>query len=247
MNTLGVIPARYNSSRFPGKPLVDLGGVSMIMRVYAQCKKAELLDEVIVATDDERIFRHVVDHGGKVCMTKAVHRSGTERVSEVAELEPDYDFYVNIQGDEPFIEPQQINQLVKCLFLNDVKIATLIKLFQKNEDLFNPNLVKVVTDQQGKALYFSRSVIPYLREVEDQSTWIQHHRFFQHIGIYGFERATLMQIPEMEAVPLEKTESLEQLRWLGNGIAIQTALSDYESIAIDTPEDFQKVRNMMGW
>ena len=224
---LGVIPARYASSRF------------MIERVYAQCKKAEILDKVVVATDDERIYAHVQGFGGEVVMTSQEHNSGTERMVEVAHLYPNFSQYINIQGDEPFIEPQQIAQLCEILLRPDTQIATLLKRIYDIEVLKNPNIVKAVIDNQGNALYFSRSPIPFVRNAPFEE-WLSHASFYQHIGIYGFQREVLLAIPHLPVSPLEKIESLEQLAWLSNAYKIKTTLTEFDSIAIDTPEDLQK-------
>lgn len=237
---LGVIPARYASSRFPGKPLAMIHGKSMIERVYAQCKKTEMLDSVVVATDDERIYAHVKSFGGEVLMTQDSHNSGTERMAEVANMLPHFSQYINIQGDEPFIVPQQITQLCEMMQRPEVEIATLIKRICEIKELKNPNIVKAVIDNQGNALYFSRSPIPFVRN-EPFEDWLSHAPFYQHIGIYGFQKNVLLTIPKLPSSPLEKIESLEQLGWLSNGYKIKAALTDFESIAIDTPEDLQKV------
>jgi 3-deoxy-manno-octulosonate cytidylyltransferase (CMP-KDO synthetase) len=236
---LGVIPARYASSRFPGKPLAMIHAKSMIERVYTQCKKAEILDKVVVATDDERIYAHVQGFGGEVVMTSSEHNSGTERIAEVAHLLPNFSQYLNIQGDEPFIEPQQIAQLCEILLRPDAQIATLLKRIHDIEILKNPNIVKAVIDNQGNALYFSRSPIPFVRNAPFEE-WLSHASFYQHIGIYGFQKSVLLEIPNLPIAPLEKIEYLEQLAWLSNAYKIKTTLTEFESIAIDTPEDLQK-------
>lgn len=242
MKILGVIPARYASSRFPGKPLIDIKGKSMIQRVYAQCQASELLDEVIVATDDERIFDHVHAFGGKVLMTAEHHRSGTERLVEIAEKETSYTHFVNIQGDEPFIDPAQIDLLCKLLTSDsEVQIATLVHKIHSYEELINPNMPKVVLDEQGNALYFSRSPIPFIRKEAEQTNWLNHHDFYRHIGIYAFEREVLLKVPRMKKSILEETESLEQLRWLANGYKIRTAETNKISFAIDSPEDLDRL------
>jgi 3-deoxy-manno-octulosonate cytidylyltransferase (CMP-KDO synthetase) len=248
MQYIGIIPARYASSRFPGKPLADIGGMSMIQRVYEQASK--VLDTVIVATDDERIYDCVRAFGGLVYMTSAEHRCGTDRICEAYQLYRESDIgnrisdndivVVNIQGDEPFIQPEQIQAVMDC-FPTD--IATLAKPYTEQDDLqelLTPNIVKVVFSQQtGEALYFSRSVIPYLRGVE-QSEWISKGQYFSHIGLYAYRADVLLRITQMPQTPLEKAESLEQLRWLENGLKIKVAVSNTKSIGIDTPEDLQQ-------
>lgn len=242
MKILGVIPARYASSRFPGKPLIDIKGKSMIQRVYEQCKATELLADVIVATDDSRIFEHVEAFGGKVRMTADHHRSGTERLVEIAEAEVSFTHFVNIQGDEPFIDPAQIDLLCKVLTADkEVQIATLVHKIHSYEELINPNMPKVVLDEEGNALYFSRSPIPFIREESEQTKWLNHHDFYRHIGIYAFEREVLLKVPQMKKSVLEEKESLEQLRWLANGYKIRTAETNKISFAIDSPEDLDRL------
>lgn len=231
---IGVIPARYASTRFPGKPLVDLKGESMIQRVYEQCKKCADLDEVIVATDDHRIYDHVLSFSGKVEMTLESHQSGTDRCLEVA-IRNNPDIVINIQGDEPLIDPEEISKLVSILkSKSDADIATLVKECN-SEGLDNPNRVKAVLSHSGKALYFSRSLIPFKREENADQ------KYFQHIGIYGYKIDALKKIGNLPTSNLEKTEGLEQLRWLENDLNIYTESSDFESLPIDTPEDVDGV------
>lgn len=238
MKFVGIIPARYASSRFPGKPLAIIGGKPMIQWVYERSQKA--LDHVVVATDDERIYQCVVGFGGNVVMTSPDHNTGTDRIAEaVTLLSEHYDVVINIQGDEPFIQPQQIEALKKCFDKPSTDIATLIRPFPPTttfEQLNNPNTPKVVTTKTGEALMFSRSVIPYLRGVEP-SQWAETHKYYAHIGIYAYRTEVLKKITKMERTPLEITESLEQLRWLENGLTIQTAITHTISHGIDTPED----------
>ncbi|MBR5854690.1 MAG: 3-deoxy-manno-octulosonate cytidylyltransferase [Paludibacteraceae bacterium] len=254
MKYIGIIPARYASSRFPGKPLAEICGKTMIQRVYEQASK--VLDTVIVATDDQRIYDCVKNFGGVVYMTSKEHRCGTDRICEAYQLykedpafspltslsnSSDYDtVVVNIQGDEPFIQPEQIKAVMDC-FPTD--IATLAKPYTAEDDiqeLMTPNIVKVVFSQQtGEALYFSRSVIPYLRGVE-QSEWLCNGQYYSHIGLYAYRADVLMRITQMPQTPLELAESLEQLRWLENGLKIKVAVSNTKSIGIDTPEDLQQ-------
>jgi len=247
VSTLGIIPARYASSRFPGKPLVMIDGKSMIMRVYEQTLKTTVLNRVIVSTDDERIFNHVKDCGGEVMMTSESHVSGTSRIGEVVEKlsflgECPYDVIVNIQGDEPFIDPSQIDLTVSLFNNPDVVIGTLIRKIENSEDLFNSNVVKVVVDQNGKALYFSRSPIPFFRGMP-QETWFDHQDYYRHIGLYAYRSSILKTILNLPAAPPEIAESLEQLRWLFHGYCIHTAITDIETVGIDVPEDLLKLTN----
>lgn len=235
---LAVIPARYASTRFPGKPLVDIGGQSMIQRVYEQVRKAGLT-EVVVATDHDGIFEHVKKFGGNVCLTRADHPSGTDRCYEALTQQPvAYDYVINVQGDEPFIKPEQIT-LLASLLDGTTEIATLAKKIDSEATLFNPNIVKVVIANTGKALYFSRSVIPHVRNTPEGS-WISTHSFFKHIGMYGYRADVLKQLTQLPVSALEKAESLEQLRWLENGFSIAVAETHAETIGIDTPEDLAR-------
>lgn len=236
---IGIIPARYASTRFPGKPLIDIAGKSMIRRVYEQASKAKSLHKVVVATDDDRIFEHVNKFGGSAIMTSNTHQSGTDRCAEVIGQLTGYDLAINIQGDEPYIDPKQIDLLVGC-FEGEAQIATLIKVIDSEEVLFNTNIPKVVISNTGKALLFSRQTIPALRNaVQDQ--WLTNHTYYKHIGIYGYRTAILQALTQLPVSSLEKAESLEQLRWLENGYNIYTAITDIETIAIDTPEDLEKL------
>ncbi|AMM51944.1 3-deoxy-manno-octulosonate cytidylyltransferase [Rufibacter sp. DG15C] len=239
MTTLGIIPARYASTRFPGKPLVDLAGKTMIQRVYEQALKSDLTS-VVVATDDERILTHVLDFGGKAVMTGEHHQSGSDRCYEAyTQVGQEFDVVVNIQGDEPFIQPEQINKAIFCFQQPEAQIATLIKPIQSQEELFNPNSPKVVIGAQHQALYFSRHPIPYLRGAE-QDQWLEKHAYYKHIGIYGYRSEVLAELTQLAPSALEKAESLEQLRWLEHGYRIVTAVTDLETIGIDTPEDVEK-------
>ena len=240
MKILGIIPARYASTRFPGKPLVDIQGKSMIQRVYEQASQCVSLARVIVATDDERIAAEVGRFGGEVQFTSSTHQSGTDRCAEVSEHFPEYNTIINIQGDEPFINPGQIDLLVSCFATAGVHLATLIKAIHTQEELFNLNLPKVVINNLNQAIYFSRQTIPYQRGVEQQN-WLDNHPYYKHIGIYGYSRQALLEITKLPPSSLEKAESLEQLRWIENGYAIQTAVTTLETIAIDTPEDLEKI------
>lgn len=243
MNCIGIIPARFASSRFPGKPLVLINGKSMIQMVYERASMAESLTEVIVATDDQRIFDHVDGFGGKVVMTSSEHQSGTDRIIEVVgSLQVKPDIIVNIQGDEPFIQPEQIDQLTSLFTNPEVKIGTLIKRIENNTELFSPNVVKAIKDSKGKALYFSRAAIPFIRGIEADH-WLEMHLFFKHIGIYAFRSNILTIISQLKPSQLEKAESLEQLRWLENDLQIHCMETHFENIAIDTPADLEKVIN----
>lgn len=271
MKVLGVIPARYASTRFEGKPLVEIKGKTMIQRVYEQVQKAKNLAKVVVATDDERIFNHVQAFGGEVMMTSTAHQSGTDRCAEVIDKintdliinslgiknEPilfdkitpkrkkiTFDAVVNIQGDEPFIDPSQIDKLVEILGNTEGGIATLAKRMDSQEAIHNPNIVKVVFSEKGKALYFSRSPIPFLRSVKIED-WHKTSHFYKHIGLYAYSTSILRDIAKLPPSPLERIESLEQLRWLENGYSISVGITDLETIGIDTPNDLEKVLSQM--
>ena len=233
MKITGIIPSRYASSRFPGKPLVDIGGKTMIRRVYEQAVQAKSLSEVIVATDDESIFKEVQSFGGNVIMTSASHNNGTERCAEIA-LTLDADVIINIQGDEPFIHSEQIDLLANLFTDANVQIGTLIKEHALNEELENPARIKVVLNKNMEALYFSRSVIPYLRDGIA-------HQYYKHIGIYGYRKNILNEIVKLLPSPLELAESLEQLRWLENGYRIKCAVTTHDSLSVDTPEDLANI------
>lgn len=238
----GIIPARYASSRFPGKPLVMIGNQTMIERVYRQASAA--LDEVWVATDDKRIFETVTGFGGKAVMTAESHQSGTDRCAEAvttisSATGKQIDVVVNIQGDEPFIRPAQISLLKSCFDDSSVELATLVRKVEHGEDLSNPNHPKVVIDKKGNAIYFSRSVIPYLRDAGNKS-WTLGHDYYKHLGLYAYRTTTLQEITKLERSSLEKAESLEQNRWIENGYRIRTAVTDWESISIDTPADLER-------
>jgi 3-deoxy-manno-octulosonate cytidylyltransferase (CMP-KDO synthetase) len=240
MNVIGVIPARYDSSRFPGKPLVDIGGKSMIQRVYEQCSKSTSLNKLIVATDDQRIADHVKLFGGNVTLTSINHQSGTDRCAEVANNYPEFDFLINIQGDEPMINPDQIDLLCKCFENPNASIATLVKKISSNEELFNENTPKVILNKNNEAILFSRTAIPFIRG-KAKENWIEYYTFYKHIGIYGFKTETLKNLNNLPISALESAEALEQLRWIENGYRIHTAITDKESQAIDTPQDLEKL------
>lgn len=241
MKFIAIIPARYASTRFPGKPLALLGGKPVIQRVYEQV--AGVLDDAVVATDDERIYAAVKAFGGKVEMTSTTHRSGTDRCREAYEKQGrEYDVVVNVQGDEPFIRREQLLALKACFENPATEIATLVKPFAESdgiEALENPNSPKVVLDGSDQALYFSRSVVPYLRGVE-RAEWLRRHTFYKHIGIYAFRAEVLKEVTSLAQSPLEIAESLEQLRWLENGYRIGVGITDFETIGIDTPEDLAR-------
>lgn len=243
MKFIAVIPARYASSRFPGKPLATLGGKMVIERVYEQV--SSVLDEVYVATDDERIYNAVVGFGGKAIMTSDKHKSGTDRIAEAVEkIESKADVVINIQGDEPFIHPDQIRTVMSLFDDNDTEIATLGKPFESMDAADNPNSPKIVVGQNGRALYFSRSVIPFVRGKE-HTDWLKYYPFLKHIGLYAYRRETLMKITKFEQTPLELAESLEQLRWLEHGIAVKVGTTNCETIGIDTPEDLQRAEEFI--
>jgi 3-deoxy-manno-octulosonate cytidylyltransferase (CMP-KDO synthetase) len=243
MKFIAVIPARYSSSRFPGKPLAVLAGKPVIQRVYEQVTK--VLSEAWVATDDERIYNTVSDFGGKAVMTRHDHKSGTDRIEEAVEkIKTDADVIVNIQGDEPFIQPSQIETVCKQFDNPSTQIATIGKPFTSMEAVENPNSPKIVTDVNGFALYFSRSVIPYVRGVEEKE-WLSHFPFLKHLGIYAYRREVLREITRLPQSPLEKAESLEQLRWLQNGYRIRVGITNVETVGIDTPDDLRRAEEFL--
>lgn len=243
MKFIGIIPARYASTRFPGKPLAMLGGRTVIQRVYEQA--TAILDEAYVATDDERIFQAVEQFGGRAIMTRADHKSGTDRIEEAAEkIGTQADVIINIQGDEPFIQKSQIETLMHLFDEPSTQIGTLGKRFESIEAAMNPNSPKIVTDKRGFALYFSRSIIPYVREKE-QAEWLQHFPYLKHLGLYAYRREVLQEVTQLPQSPLEIAESLEQLRWLENGYRIRVGLTDVETVGIDTPEDLQRAEEFL--
>ena len=246
MKILAIIPARYASTRFPAKPLAMLEDKPIVQRVYEQVAKA--VERVIVATDDERIYNAVVAFGGEAVMTSPDHKSGTDRCAEAYEkLNCKADIVINVQGDEPFIEPAQIETLIACFENKTIDIATLVKPFSAEDGiaaLENPNSPKVVLNEAGEAIYFSRSVVPYLRGVE-RSEWLKRHTFYKHIGIYAFRAETLSRVTQLAPTPHEKAESLEQLRWLESGYKIGVGITNIETIGIDTPEDLQRAEELI--
>lgn len=241
MKFIAIIPARYASSRFPGKPLADMDGKPMIQRVFEQVRA--VLDDVWVATDDKRIFDAVMAFGGNAVMTSEHHKSGTDRCREAAEhIGGKFDVVLNIQGDEPFIHPSQIQTLMACFSSSETEIATLVKPFRVEngfDSLFNPSSPKVVLNNDSEAVYFSRSVIPYIRDLE-HTEWLSSHTFYKHIGIYGYRVDVLKKISQLPQSTLEKAEALEQLRWIENGYRIKVGITEHETIGIDTPADMQK-------
>ncbi len=245
MIIIGIIPARYGSTRFPGKPLVDIDGKSMIQRVYEQAKKSVHLSEVVVATDDTRIEQHVKGFNGKVVMTSDQHQSGTDRCFEAMEtFAVKADVVINIQGDEPFIHPGQIDEVASCFVDPDVQLATLVKKINTQEELFNVNIPKVLLNKNKEAIYFSRQTIPFIRG-KKQEEWLENHTFFKHIGIYAYRASILKEITSLKTTALETSEGLEQLRWIENGYKIKVELTDYESVAVDVPDDLQKLRKFL--
>jgi 3-deoxy-manno-octulosonate cytidylyltransferase (CMP-KDO synthetase) len=244
MNFIGIIPSRYQSTRFPGKSLADICGKTMIQRVYEQASKA--MADVWVATDDERIVAEVKRFGGNVVMTSTEHRSGTDRCAEAARKVTEqtgktYDVVVNIQGDEPFMQPHEIELIQDCFTSSpDTQIATLIQPILKNEDIFKPVMVKVILDNNSNAIYFSRAPIPHIFGV-DQSKWLESYPFYGHVGLYAYRFSTLQELANLSEVLVEKRESLEMLRWLENGYKIKTNITDSDNFGIDTPEDLAKV------
>ncbi len=242
MKYIGIIPARYGSTRFPGKPLVEIKGKPMIQRTWEQAKKA--LEHVLVATDDDRIRQAVESFGGKAVMTSADHCSGTDRCAEASSILSssgyEHDVVINIQGDEPFIHPDQITLLAGCFEDAGVEIATLVKEIETEEDIFNPNLPKVIFNKNHFAIYFSRSPIPYIRG-KDHGEWLNSHKFFRHIGMYGYRSGTLQQITKLGPSSLEQAEMLEQNRWLENGYPIKLKKTTLKTEGVDTPEDLERL------
>ncbi len=243
MKFIAIIPARYASTRFPGKPLAILGGKPVIQRVYEQV--SSVLAEAYVATDDERILQTVSQFGGRAVMTRTDHKSGTDRIEEAVEkIGTDADVIINIQGDEPFVQPSQLKTLCQLFDNENTQIGTLGKPFESMEAVMNPNSPKIVCDQRGFALYFSRSVIPYVRG-QEQAVWLQHYPYLKHLGLYAYRREVLREITRLPQSPLELAESLEQLRWLENGYRIRVGLTDAETVGIDTPADLERAEKFL--
>ena len=243
MRFIAIIPARYASTRFPGKPLVMLGGQSVIQRVYEQVSK--VLENVYVATDDQRIFEAVEAFGGRAVMTSTNHKSGTDRIQEaITKIGGEWDVVVNVQGDEPFIQASQIETVCQCFDDSETQIATLGKPFNDMDSVCNPNSPKIVVDNRQYAMYFSRSVIPFVRGKEKE-TWLQHYPFLKHIGLYAYRTNILSEITNLPQSSLELAESLEQLRWLQNGYRIKVGITDVETVGIDTPEDLARAEEFL--
>lgn len=245
MNIIGIVPARFGSTRFPGKPLADINGKSMIQRVYEQCIQANRLSRLVIATDDERIFNHVNDFGGNAVITSPQHQSGTDRCAEIMEKigVEKWDVVINIQGDEPYIHPEQIDLLCSTFDSKDTKVATLVKKITSIDELFNHNNVKVILNKRKEAIYFSRTPIPYNRNFPEQE-WLKYSTYYKHIGIYGYRTQTLLELSKLAKTNLEMTESLEQLRWIENGYSIRAEITSLESIAIDTPDDLLRIKSI---
>ena len=243
MKIVAIIPARYASTRFPGKPLIDIAGKSMIQRVIERVQLCASISEVLVATDDERIAQHVETLGLKCIMTRADHPSGTDRCLEALELSGiAADGIINVQGDEPFVDPSQLEQLTRLILEPDVSIATLAKEITDSSALFDPSKVKVVFNAHGRALYFSRQAIPFQRDRKPEE-WISYHTYYKHIGLYAYKPDALRAICNLQPSSLEKAESLEQLRWLENGYSIAVAVTEIETPSVDTPADLQAILN----
>lgn len=243
MKFIGIIPARYASTRFPGKPLALLGGKPVIQHVYE--KVAAVLEAAYVATDDERIYDVVKSFGGQVVMTRTEHKSGTDRIEEAIEkIGGEWDVVVNVQGDEPFVAKSQLDTICHCFDDPTTQIATLGKPFESMEAVQNPNSPKIVVDNMGFAMYFSRSVIPYVRGKEE-SSWLTHYPFLKHLGIYAYRKDVLRQVTQLPQSSLEIAESLEQLRWLQNGFKIKVGTTDVETVGIDTPQDLERAEEFL--
>ena len=243
MKFIGIIPARYASTRFPGKPLALLGGKPVIQHVYE--KVAAVLEAAYVATDDERIYDVVKSFGGQVVMTRTDHKSGTDRIEEAIEkIGGEWDVVVNVQGDEPFVAKSQLDTICHCFDDPTTQIATLGKPFESMEAVQNPNSPKIVVDNMGFAMYFSRSVIPYVRGKE-KSSWLTHYPFLKHLGIYAYRKDVLRQVTQLPQSSLEIAESLEQLRWLQNGFKIKVGTTDGETVGIDTPQDLERAEEFL--
>lgn len=243
MKVLGVIPSRYGSTRFPGKPLIEIDGKSMIQRVYERSVQSHLA-RVVVATDDQRIYDHVQGFGGEVIMTSADHHTGTDRCVEAYQLlGEDFDAVINIQGDEPVLNPKQLDLLAFCFNDESCEIATLAVKVKTDDILFDQSKIKVVLDENKQALYFSRQAIPFQQLPEEQ--WLENHTYYKHVGIYGFKTEILKELGKLSPSSLEKAESLEQLRWMQNGYKIQVQITEFDSISVDTPKDIDRVLKIL--
>lgn len=243
MKFIGIIPARYASTRFPGKPLAVLGGKPVVQHVYE--KVAAVLEAAYVATDDERIYNTVTAFGGRAVMTRTDHKSGTDRIEEAIEkIGGDWDVVVNVQGDEPFVDKSQLETICRCFDDSSTQIATLGKRFTSMDAVENPNSPKIVVDNQGFAMYFSRSVIPFVRS-KNREEWLRHYPFLKHLGIYAYRKEVLAEVTRLPQSSLELAESLEQLRWLQNGYKIKVGTTDIETVGIDTPEDLQRAEEFL--
>ncbi len=247
MKFIGIITSRYESTRFPGKPLVDINGKTMIRRVYEQT--AKVIDTVVVATDDIRIEKEVKRFSGNVVMTSKKHKSGTDRCSEAIDkfqelTNEKFDIIINIQGDEPFIDHEQIKKIISCFDDDKTQIATLIKPIKNIDDVFNPNKPKVIINRYSHAIYFSRLPIPFVRNY-DKDLWIKKHQFYNHVGLYAYRYDILKEITKLKQSPLEIAESLEQLRWIENGYTIKVKITQFESVSIDTPEDLERIKKRL--
>ena len=243
---LAIIPARYASSRFPGKPLVDIGGKPMIRRVYEQASKA--IDDVYVATDDDRILKAVNNFKGKAVMTSPDHKSGTDRCAEAVKLIEErsgknFEIIINVQGDEPFLQPEQLDTIKSCFNIPGTQIATLISPITETENIFDENKTKVIVNNKKEAIYFSRSPIPFVQG-RPREEWATSYQFYLHIGLYAYKKNTLLSITKLNPSALEIAESLEQLRWIENGYKIKVEIAGHNSLAIDTPEDLDKIKKM---
>jgi 3-deoxy-manno-octulosonate cytidylyltransferase (CMP-KDO synthetase) len=242
---IGIIPARYASTRLPGKPLADILGKSMLQRVYEQSSKSKFLKRVVVATDDERIFDHVKSFGGEVMMTAENHPSGTDRCWDAAQqINETFEYVINVQGDEPFINPQQIDELASVLQDGNIELATQMVAVNSYDLLVDKGEVKIVLNKNNEAMYFSRSIIPFIKNV-DEKDWLQQHTYYRHVGMYAYRKDILESITKLPVSSLEKAESLEQLRWIENGFKIKCVVTQYDSHCVDTPEDLEKAIQML--
>jgi 3-deoxy-manno-octulosonate cytidylyltransferase (CMP-KDO synthetase) len=241
---VGIIPARFASTRFPGKPLADILGKSMLQRVYEQSSKSKFLKRVVVATDDERIFDHVKSFGGEVVMTAADHPSGTDRCWDAAQrIHEEFNYVINVQGDEPFIKPEQIDELASVLD-GSIELATQMVAVNSYDLLTDKGEVKIVLNKNNEAMYFSRSIIPFIKNV-DEKDWLEHHTYYRHVGMYAYRKDILKKITKLPVSSLEKAESLEQLRWIENGFKVKCVVTNYDSHCVDTPEDLKKAIDML--